>query len=247
MFNYSWLDLGDKSESVWFLRPSPERIIADILIIGEPASKARARTIHRGDYTRTFTPKETVEAQKNVTNHLDEVFLEPDGERAWGVAIRFCSGHYARKDVDNLIKLVLDASTGTVWIDDSQVVEITSSIFRDSLAPRTQIVYYTVPGRLVRRSRRCEVCSRSFHPTSQKINTCSQKCASVLRGSEWRERTWNCVICNKEFQGNAPFHKYCSIECKRVAHNRRHEGRSKRRTIEKKKLEAIAIMVLKNS
>lgn len=76
------------------------------------------------------------------TNRQGRRFLSPDGkawkeEIAWAfkkhkpsskefiVTIILEVADNRRRDIDNGIKMILDALTGIVWIDDRQVVQIT--------------------------------------------------------------------------------------------------------------------------
>jgi Holliday junction resolvase RusA-like endonuclease len=44
-----------------------------------------------------------------------------------------------REDLDNLLKLLLDAFTGVLYKDDRQVVELTARVFRSSAKPRVEV------------------------------------------------------------------------------------------------------------
>lgn len=45
-----------------------------------------------------------------------------------------------RRDVDNYNKLVLDAASGVLWKDDSQIVELIIRKFVDKKKPRVELV-----------------------------------------------------------------------------------------------------------
>jgi Holliday junction resolvase RusA-like endonuclease len=84
---------------------------------GEPMVKARPRMTRTG---HTYTPKTTVEAEKRVRESFEAT--SHDGfSNAVGVELAFFQGTRARKDVDNMVKLVLDALNGVAWADDVQV------------------------------------------------------------------------------------------------------------------------------
>ena len=84
---------------------------------GEPMVKARPRVTRSG---HTYTPKTTVDAEKRVREAFEVTGCEPFSN-AVGVELAFFQGTRARKDIDNMEKLVLDALNGVAWVDDVQV------------------------------------------------------------------------------------------------------------------------------
>ncbi|MBM74811.1 MAG: hypothetical protein CMK59_05385 [Proteobacteria bacterium] len=109
----------------------------------EPVAKGRPRFIKSTG--RTYTPAKTKEATKLISEHLVlrklGKILKKDktGEKKYGVAIymRFLCSRPKRlgkgdrilkttkPDVDNYIKLILDAcNEAEIWEDDSMVVEV---------------------------------------------------------------------------------------------------------------------------
>ena len=86
-------------------------------VTGEPMVKARPRVTRTG---HTYTPKTTVEAEKRVREAFEATGCE-SFSNAVGVELAFFQGTRARKDIDNMEKLVLDALNGSAWVDDVQV------------------------------------------------------------------------------------------------------------------------------
>jgi Holliday junction resolvase RusA-like endonuclease len=84
---------------------------------GEPMSKARARVTRSG---HSYTPKPTVDAEKRVRDAFEATGHE-GFSGAVGVELAFYQGTRARKDVDNLVKLVLDSLNGVAYADDVHV------------------------------------------------------------------------------------------------------------------------------
>jgi Holliday junction resolvase RusA-like endonuclease len=81
---------------------------------GEPMVKARPRVTKAG---HTYTPKATKDAELRVAEAYDgELFTGNVG-----VELHFFQGSRARKDIDNMIKLILDGLNGVAWPDDVQV------------------------------------------------------------------------------------------------------------------------------
>ena len=107
---------------------TPTRSVA-FTIEGEPRSKQRPR-VARG---RAYTPKETVEAYWAASEHLFE-------ERVV-VSIDFFNGNRRRRDIDNMVKLILDALNGVAFVDDVQVVGLEAHKFQTvKERARTEVV-----------------------------------------------------------------------------------------------------------
>lgn len=111
------------------------------MIPGDPIPKARARTV-KG---HTYTPEHVVAAEAAVGWAVKAAAAKA------GVSLRDRQGQYTilasfyRKnqrvcDLDNLLKLVMDACNGIVWDDDSQVNEIHAKVERGSPNPRTVLM-----------------------------------------------------------------------------------------------------------
>lgn len=196
-------------------------VVARFTVDGEPASKARARFTKRGSKMFAYTPDATMVAEtkvgwgyRAVTNQPRP---EPDG--AYGVVALFFCATRQRRDVDNMLKLVLDALNRVAWNDDNQVVEVAG---RKAFVPtpgeaRTEILVYRT-GEIERPTRRCEHCGRSFniYPSQSSKKYCNQQCHTAHRREKLRR---SCEQCGadfypKESRGDA---RFCSRECKAVA------------------------------
>ncbi|MDR7574212.1 MAG: RusA family crossover junction endodeoxyribonuclease [Armatimonadota bacterium] len=86
------------------------------------------------------------------------------GGGEYGIRALFFRGTRRRVDVDNLLKTCMDAGTGVVWRDDSQVVEAFGRVFRGSPEPRVVVLVYRVETPDLRPARRCGRCGRLFYP-----------------------------------------------------------------------------------
>lgn len=97
-------------------------MLIEFEIPGEPVSKARPRMSPTGGM---YSPKDTKDAEEAVRMaYLEAVALErrePDAKATFAVWCTFYTRNRLKKDLDNLGKLVLDALTGLIWKDDSQV------------------------------------------------------------------------------------------------------------------------------
>jgi Holliday junction resolvase RusA-like endonuclease len=113
-------------------------------IVTTPTPKGRPRFTSRG---RSYTPAATVRAEHEMANALLQKTREKGGE--WpktgplAVSVVFAMPvpeswskkkqqqarsnelwHTSRPDADNLLKLVLDAANGVLWVDDAQLVMV---------------------------------------------------------------------------------------------------------------------------
>lgn len=91
---------------------------------GEPVSKSRARVTRSG---HAYTPKKTRDAEAVIAwEYRRATASPPDPDGLYSVTALFVSKQRYRRDVDNMLKLVLDGLNKTAWEDDSQVVEVTA-------------------------------------------------------------------------------------------------------------------------
>ena len=104
--------------------------------LGEPKSKGRPKFCRRGKFAMAYTPKETREAEEDIKSQLvNQVkaygMMPLKGAIIIRIYIIRAKPKSARKkdiyptkrpDLDNYIKLVLDAMNTIVFVDDSQIV-----------------------------------------------------------------------------------------------------------------------------
>lgn len=86
---------------------------------GEPLGKARPRVTKNG----TFTPKATAQAEARVVAAFLKAYgrVIPDVAHTWVLSVEFHRYERTVRDMDNLVKLVMDALNGHAYQDDSQV------------------------------------------------------------------------------------------------------------------------------
>lgn len=93
-------------------------------LMGEPVSKQRPRFTKTG---RTYTPEATLSAEKKIGFSFRGVNPGwPAGGRDGEFTVRATFYTFAKshRDIDNMLKLVLDGLNKVAWKDDHQVVKI---------------------------------------------------------------------------------------------------------------------------
>jgi len=119
-------------------------------VIGIPRAKGRPRFSRKSG--ATYTPKKTVDAEYDFLSLMLCELRKIQGlklpietpiklfirfffsfPKSWSVKKKESRPkHTQRPDLDNLLKLVLDACNGRVWRDDSQICEIyAKKVFHD--------------------------------------------------------------------------------------------------------------------
>jgi Holliday junction resolvase RusA-like endonuclease len=192
-------------------------VVAQFRVDGEPVSKARARFTKQGSKSQAYTPEKTHVAEQTMAWHFRAAARahKPEGEAAYGVAARFCSGTRQRRDVDNMMKLLLDGLNGVAWADDNQVVEISArKELVDRASAHTDVLVYKV-GQVQRNLATCEYCANEYNTYESwagQRRFCSAACFYAW-SRERRER--ECEHCGTSFSPHAveapP--KYCSRTC----------------------------------
>ena len=101
---------------------------------GEPVPKGRPRTMRNG---HTYTPRRTVEAERAIHTYLMAQRARPTSGPVQVALYFHCKSQTA--DLDNLVKLVLDAAQGFLWENDRQVCRIVAEVERGSSKPETRL------------------------------------------------------------------------------------------------------------
>jgi Holliday junction resolvase RusA-like endonuclease len=192
-------------------------IIARFTVDGEPVSKARARFTGYGSKARTYTPAKTLEAERVVQAAFRQAAPAhvPDPEATYGVTALFFQGTRQRRDVDNMLKLLLDGLNGVAWTDDNNVVEVSGrKVLEQRGDARTEVLIYRVGG-VPRLTANCALCGSAFetYPSGRK-KFCTPECANAAK----RKPLGPCAQCGKPVNNLKA--KHCSQRC---------AGQSKRR------------------
>ena len=129
-----------------------------------PHGKQRARTVMRGGFAHSYTPKETVEFEREIgiacrmaarglimpetaPLMVDMVFYMPIpksvGKRLSERLASESVYHTKRGDVDNMVKSVLDGCNGIAFRDDGQVAAIRAEkVYSEN--PRVEVTIKTI-------------------------------------------------------------------------------------------------------
>ena len=200
----------------------PTRVlIAEFTCEGEPISKSRARFTKRGSKTYAYTPERTHTGERLIAAGFRSVRkgIPTDAEIAYRVEVDFRCGTRQRRDVDNMVKLVLDGLNGVAWVDDNQVTEVEASkCYVQPFEAATWVRVYEV-GRLEPPKSPCIRCGTEFRTyeswrtASSPRKFCSPECGYAYR-VERRERA--CKQCGRTFLAWGPMKetKFCSVACK---------------------------------
>ena len=107
---------------------------------GEPVSKQRPRTyVTKAGKVQSSTPQKTLDAEANIAWEFKAKYA---GWEPLGCEVRVDATFWTRskvKDLDNMLKTVLDGLNGVVWHDDRQVAVIGASVVRTEGDPYTRI------------------------------------------------------------------------------------------------------------
>lgn len=192
-------------------------IAAEFSVAGEPASKARARFTAYGSKVRTYTPAKTMQAEHAVAAAFranNDPGQTMQHEATYGVHAHFYCGTGQRRDIDNMLKLILDGLNNVAWHDDVQVIEVSA---RKSRVPkddaRTQVSIYRI-GVIEKPRGKCIRCGGEFdtYASTSTRKFCTRECGYAFR-KESRKRT--CKECGVPFTHAHPSHttEFCSIAC----------------------------------
>lgn len=188
--------------------------LMSFVVLGEPMSKARARVVNG----HAFTPERTrvAEAQVQAAFLASPQRYVPSAEAGYRVDAKFHAATRQRRDVDNMLKLILDALNKYAWADDTQVLEIHAR--KDLVAlgdERTEVTIYSLPP-LLGLQATCRTCGQSFRTyPSQAQQWCSIPCRTKSR-LDARRRT--CKGCSEIFDPGPRYkgRAYCTLECKKA-------------------------------
>ena len=139
--------------------------VVKLTILGKPESKQRPRYSTYNGYVRTYTPQKTINYESLIAHEYNQKYgkLMFDREEPISVVINayfdlaktdfgkkglnksgrekmsmgYCTTH---KDLDNIIKVILDALNSICYVDDKQIVVINACKFWTLETPRVEII-----------------------------------------------------------------------------------------------------------
>lgn len=113
---------------------------ASFTIPGNPKRKERPRGLKNGGGA-VYTPQATKDAEKVIVRHFGQVMpgWKPEPDLTYGLLVEFVTTEGSKVDVDNCLKLVMDALNQQMWQDDIQVGATFCYISRGRGEPRTEI------------------------------------------------------------------------------------------------------------
>lgn len=193
---------------------SDPALVRLLVVDGEPRSKARPRF---GGNGRVYSSHKQVEAEAALGWHLRRAFREPLAGNLALACIFYRSTH-GRVDVDNMLKLVMDAANTICWRDDYQVTAILGVVELDRARPRTVIAVAPHASSLSRADvepQACATCAKVYTPRngSRPGRFCSRRCASLSRGQDLRAAV-TCVVCSTPFVRENASQVYCGDACR---------------------------------
>ena len=139
--------------------------VVQLTILGDPESKQRPRYSTYNGYVRTYTPQKTINYESLIAHEYNSKYGKLMFERDepinvvinayFGLAkadfckkglsksgrekmeMGYCTTH---KDLDNTIKIILDALNSIWYVDDKQIVVINACKFWTMETPRVEII-----------------------------------------------------------------------------------------------------------
>ena len=109
-----------------------------IIIPGKPVPKGRPRMTKTG-HVYTPEPTSTHEDWTRWAIKASGHTAEPDPHKTYRLTAVYYLAKGQRADVDNLLKLSMDALQGLVYTNDKQVTEVAASVRRNG-EPRTELL-----------------------------------------------------------------------------------------------------------
>lgn len=155
----------------------PGEVIIETTLDVNPTTKARARVVNG----RAFTPAATKEAEEEIAWLLKAAGAKPNLYDDLRIELAFRTATAQRRDLDNLVKLVLDASNGVLWHDDVQVTKLEARVIRGHPNPGIDLrLTIDEP-----RPHDCETCGTAL--TTQQSRKGQQYCSNECYGKEQRQ------------------------------------------------------------
>jgi len=229
------MNAGLKSESdldkvyAMFDLISPDSTELRYLVIdGNPKSKMRPKYGNG----KVYKTKEQKNNEEYLSVNFRRAFNKPYTKNV-AIGCIFYRSNRQRIDVDNMLKNVMDAANGIIWLDDSQVTAKIGVLELDVERPRTVIVigqHDSTMKRDLSTKKKCKTCGKTFEVDSpywnSKTRYCSRECASLSRGESLKTKK-KCLNCGDYFKRKNYKQKYCSNECRLNAVHKKNRKKPK--------------------
>jgi Holliday junction resolvase RusA-like endonuclease len=121
----------------------PSSILALVILPGEPFAKERARLNHKTG--AVYTPRKTAKHEEAIGWATKTALLTPNKQPNKQDRIGVRTAFYLtkkRRDIDNMLKAVLDGCNKVAWHDDTQVCEVIAWRFMHCESARTEFLIY---------------------------------------------------------------------------------------------------------
>jgi len=117
-----------------------------IIILGRlPSTSHIYKYRSTGKFLMGYMSKEGKEAKKMLQDEFIVQYRHKPLTCNLKLTVSYFWGDRRIRDIDNFSKLWMDAGTGIIWEDDSQIVELTLKKFYDKNNPRIEIEIHDTP------------------------------------------------------------------------------------------------------
>lgn len=111
-----------------------------IILLGSPLSTNNIyKSTCRGRFASVYMSKEGKELKESYTSQAKEQFNKKPHDGELEVTVNLYHGTHRRSDIDNFNKILFDSLTGILWVDDSQIVVLTTRKHYDKSNPRIEL------------------------------------------------------------------------------------------------------------
>lgn len=111
-----------------------------LILTGEPKSSQKIyRFTCRGSFPSMYMSKEGKDLKEDYGWQAKSQWKRKPIAGEVKMAVDLYFGTKRRQDIDNFNKILYDALTGIVWVDDEQITEVLTRKFYDKMRPRIEI------------------------------------------------------------------------------------------------------------
>lgn len=114
-----------------------------INLIGEPIStNGLYATMCRGNFPSRYMTKRGKDLKEDYQWQVKSQYKGKPMTGLIGMMVSLYFGNKRKNDIDNFNKIVYDALTGLVWVDDSQIEWVRTQKYYDKENPRVELEIY---------------------------------------------------------------------------------------------------------